>query len=104
VIAGAFATVSWYGLAALSFVLLYLVQNVRRPMMVGYLANRIPHASMASGLSAEAQAKTLLVAGAAPLIGFLADRLGVGPAILTIGGLSLVLSPLLRVRSPAASP
>jgi len=89
--------VYWIALAA--FLGFYVLQNVRRPMMVGYLSELIPHRTMAAGLSAEAQLRTLLMAGIAPLIGFLADQLGVGVALTVIALIAGVASPLLQVHS-----
>jgi MFS family permease len=92
---------AWGGLevgAIVAYFLLYVAQNVRRPMIVGYVSERIDHRMMATGLSVETQLRTVLTAISAPLIGLTADRLGVGPAILVFGGLALVGYPLVRVR------
>ncbi len=95
---GAWAGVN--GLAIGAFVVLYLLQNLRRPLMVGYLADVIPHRVMASGLSVESQLRTLALAALAPAVGKLADLWGIGPAILTLAAAGLLLWPLLRVRLP----
>jgi uncharacterized membrane protein YfcA len=39
---------------------------------------------MATGLSAESQLKTIFVATLAPLMGFFADRIGVGGGLIVI--------------------
>ncbi len=88
------------GLAIGAFVALYLLQNLRRPLMVGYLADVIPHRVMASGLSVESQLRTLALAALAPAVGKLADLWGIGPAILALAAVGLLLWPLLRVRLP----
>ena len=87
-----------YPLAIVAFIGLYLLQNVRRPLMVGYLAEVIDPRLMASGLSVESQLKTIVLAALAPLLGLLADRLGVGPALMTVAALGLALAPFLGVR------
>jgi MFS family permease len=96
--AGVMAWLGIYPLAVASFVGLYLVQNLRRPLMVGYLSQVIPHELMATGLSVEAQLKTGVLALVAPALGYLADRWGVGPALMAVAGGGLVLIPLLRAR------
>lgn len=88
------------GLAIVGFMGLYLLYNLRHPMMLGYLAELIPRRSMATGLSIQSQARTLLTAAVAPVIGLLADRHGVGSALAIIGGMGLVLLPLLALRQP----
>jgi MFS family permease len=88
------------GLAIAGFLGLYLLYNLRRPMIVGYLAQLIPHQSMATGLSIESQARTLVTAAIAPVIGWLADRYGVGAALGIIAAVGLLLLPLLALRRP----
>ncbi len=92
---------AWGGLevgAIVAYFLLYVAQNVRRPMIVGYVSERIDHRMMATGLSVETQLRTVLTAISAPLIGLTADRLGVGAAILGVAGLAIAGYPLVRVR------
>jgi len=92
---------SWVGCpsaAIVAFLLLYAVQNVRRPMVVGYVAERIDHRMMATGLSVGTQLRTILTATLAPLVGLTADRVGVGAAILALGGGALLAYPLIRLR------
>ena len=76
------------GMAIIFFLLFFLLQNARRPVNITYLSEKISHRTMASGLSAESQIKTLLIAILAPVIGFLADRFGIGLA-LTVSGISM---------------
>jgi len=86
------------GIAIAAYLGVYALQNVRRPLVVGYLSERMPHRTMATGLSVESQLKTILMAGLAPLIGFLADRFGVGPAVAVIALAGIALFPLAMVR------
>jgi MFS family permease len=91
-----------YPLSIAAFLGLYLLQNLRRPIMVGYLSDLIPHRTMATGLSVESQLRTLLTAGIAPLVGFLADRIGVGEALTIIAVVAVAALALLRVQSEGA--
>ena len=94
-------TAAWMrldALAILAFVAVFVVQNLRRPMIVGYLADRMDHCAMASGLSVEAQLRTLFMAAMAPMVGWMADQLGVGAAIVLISLAVLLISPLFRLR------
>jgi len=84
-------------LAVLSFIALYALQNLRRPMNVAYISDRIPHRTMASGLSVESQIKMTAVAIAAPLIGYMADSMGVGTALSITSIFFLALLLLVRV-------
>jgi MFS family permease len=80
------------------FILLYVVMNLRRPLTVGYVSEQISEGVMASGLSGESQIKTILVALLAPLVGFMADTVGIAVALGSTGLLLLIVFPLLRVR------
>ncbi len=80
------------------FILLYLVQNARRPLMLSLLSERIDSKIMASGLSAESQLETLLVAIFAPVLGALVDSFGLSGGLLFIGTGFIILFPLIRLR------
>ena len=54
---------------------------------------------MAAGLSAESQFTTILLAVLSPVLGALANWLGVGAALACFGGLMLALGLLFRVES-----
>jgi len=97
-VAGASAWLRLPWLAIVCFVFVYMLQNGRRPILVGYLSDLFAHQSMASGLSAENQLRTFLAALVAPLLGWIADAWGVGPAILVVSTVALILSPLVRTR------
>ena len=91
---------TWVNLTLLSiaaFLGFYVLHNLRRPMNVAFISDQIPNRVMASGLSVESQATTLLTAGFALLLGALADALGVGPALLALGGLTALLYLAVRV-------
>lgn len=72
-------------LAIVLFVLLYALQNVRRPMNIGFISENIDAKIMATGLSVETQLKTLFIAILSPIMGFFADTFGVGAALILIG-------------------
>ncbi|MGY4706658.1 MFS transporter [Candidatus Bipolaricaulota sp. J31] len=103
-LAGAGAWSQMYGLAIAAFLGLYLLQNVRRPMMVGYLSDVIPQRVMASGLSVESQLKTMFLAVLAPAVGRIADVLGVGPALMLVAAGASLVVPVLWVTSPSEAP
>jgi len=93
-IAGLAAWMDLTWLAIPVFLLFYVLHNLRRPMNVSFISDRISHRVMASGLSVESQFTTLLTAIFAPVLGALADRFGVGSAlaILAFGVMLLYLA------------
>jgi len=68
---------------------------LRRPLTVSFVSDQIHHRTMASGLSVESSLKTLLMAICAPIAGWVADRFGIGWALLSggivLGGLFFAL-------------
>jgi MFS family permease len=99
VVAGIATRVNIVWLSILVFVGLYLLQNLRRPMNVGFISDQISDHVMASGLSVESQATTLLMAMFAPALGALADALGIGVALAISGAGLLIFSLLVRVEA-----
>lgn len=90
-----------YVVSIIGFLGLYLLQNARKPLLVGYLADLIPRQAMATGLSVKSQLSTLITAALAPLIGFVADRLGIGMSLVIVALLAALLLPLTAIREPA---
>lgn len=72
-------------LAVFCFLGMYLINNIRRPINVGVISDRISSRIMASGLSAESQLTTLFTAVFAPLLGYLIDRFGLGNGLGMLG-------------------
>ncbi|MFP4179182.1 MAG: MFS transporter [Spirochaetaceae bacterium] len=79
------------------FIGLYLLENIRRPMTVGFLGDIVKGRAMATGLSLESQMKTLIVAVLAPLFGLGADNFGLSAALLALAILIVILYPFLRI-------
>ncbi len=96
--AGLFYHLNLLVVSIVLFLFIYVLQNLRRPMNVGYIAERIKSRVMASGLSVESQMKTIIAASLAVLMGYLADRFGVGSALAMVGFLVLILAPFVFVR------
>ena len=98
IISGISTYMQLYPIAMASFIGLYIIHNIRRPMNVGYISDTIPNKVMATGLSVESQMKTMITAVFAPLIGYLADVYGVGQALAVVGIIYLALLPMVAVR------
>ena len=88
-----------YLLSIIGFLGFYLLQNARRPLLVGYLANLIPRQTMATGLSVESQLRTLFTAALAPIIGLIADHLGIGESLLLVALVAVLLLPVTGIRA-----
>ena len=100
IFSGIFQIFALQVLAVLIFFFLFILENFRRPINISYISDNIDHKTMASGLSVESQLKTLLMAIFAPLIGFMADKLGVGLAITIAGAAMLCLFAFVKLNPP----
>ena len=88
------------------FLAVYALQNLRQPVGVAVVADRIPEEVLATVLSAQSQLQSLFAAIVALLVGATADLIGgnVGLGLTLSAGLGLVLFPLLRVVPRADAP
>ncbi|MBU0935261.1 MAG: MFS transporter [Spirochaetes bacterium] len=84
-------------LAVLLYVGIYVIENLRKPMGIAYISERMRQESMASSLSVESQAETLFAAGLALLLGFFSKLYGPGMGLLLISGLCVLLGVFLRL-------
>jgi len=86
-------------ISVLMLVLLYVLQNLRRPLNIDLISELIPQRIMASGLSLESQGKTLAVAIFAPIMGWAVDSFGIGYGFIILAVILIIMSPLVWVRS-----
>jgi len=82
----------------LVFIGIYLVENLRRPIGVSYVAEILSKDILATALSTESQVKSIYAALLAPLTGFLADKFGIGISLVIVSSIIIVFFPILLVR------
>ncbi|MCK4338795.1 MAG: MFS transporter, partial [Candidatus Cloacimonetes bacterium] len=95
---GIFYSVDVKILTILIFVLLYAAQNIRRPINIGYISENISSKIMATGLSVESQLKTITIAILSPIMGFFADKFGIGLALIILSCFILLFYPVVKVK------
>ncbi len=93
IIAGLTYQFSFLILSILFFLGIYVLHNLRRPMNVGYISDRIKSSVMASGLSVESYIKTMIAASLSVLMGYMADAFGVGVGLFAVGMLVVLVAP-----------
>ena len=96
-LAGLFFIINLKIIIIILFIMLYILQNLRRPINIGFISENISHDVMASGLSVESQLKTIFVAVMSPLMGFIADSINIGTAFIILSSLTLLILPLIKV-------
>jgi len=93
ILCGLFYALEWYFWAVLFFIIIYLLLNIRKPMGVAYISDKVDRKIMASTFSTSSQLQTITAAILAPIIGLLADSLGVGYALAITSALLIVSTP-----------
>lgn len=84
-------------LAILLYVGIYVVENLRKPMGIAYVTERMDQVSMASSLSVESQAETLFAVFIALMLGFFSNIWGLGIGLLVVSGICILLAFVLRL-------
>lgn len=83
--------------AIIIFIIFYMLENIKRPINLGYVSELISSKIMATGLSGESQLKAIFVTIFAPLMGFIADKFGIGTGLIVFASLLLILFPFLSI-------
>jgi MFS family permease len=102
--AGLAQAVGLSGLGVGLFLLVFLVQNARRPLSVTFMSDAVSERIQATALSVESQAQSLFGAAFAFAIGAIADIAGgrIGVGLAAVAALALLLFPLYRLRERPA--
>ncbi len=98
VVAGFSMSIKIQVISILSLLVLYILQNFRRPMNVSLVSEKISHEIMASGLSVESQITTIFMAIFAPLMGVIADKVGIGWALTLFGIFMFTFGNFVKVK------
>jgi len=97
-LSGIFFNLNILILSVIFYTSIYLIENLRKPMGISYVADMLNKDILATALSAESQAKTLFAAIIAPLIGLFADKYGIGNALIIISSVLILFFPLYFVK------
>ncbi len=85
-------------MAGVVFTLLHTMQNLRKPIIIGYMSDIIDKKQRSTILSINSQLKSFVAMILAPPLGFIADKWGLIALFLTSGGLMLIFTLLLRIK------
>jgi MFS family permease len=86
----------FYIIAIVGFVFILLVENVRKPIGISLIAADTNEKAMATILSVQSQAKSVLTAMIAPLLGWFADMYSPGTSLLLVSVIIVVLALIFR--------
>ena len=87
----------WIG-AFIAFTLIYIIENVRKPILTSFVADHVPNELLTSVYSSQSQIRTLFSAGIAFIFGISADIWGIGLSLIIVSGTLIVLAGLISYR------
>ena len=87
-----------YLVSIIIFISIYLLENLRKPLNVGLISNRIKTKMLATGLSGESQLKTIFTALFSFLMGLFAQFLGLDFAIIFVALITLLIYPFIKLK------
>jgi MFS family permease len=93
---GLFFKLDWPILSLIVFVMIYIIENIRKPILTGFLADQVPNEILVSVISTQSSYQTFIAAVFAILLGALADNFGIGIALISVSILLMVITVLIR--------
>jgi MFS family permease len=98
ILTGIFYNLQWAVLSVILYIGIYVAENLRKPMVLSYVSDVMEQDILATALSAESQASSIVAATTALLIGFFADRYGVGSGLIIVSVIWILTTPLYLAR------
>jgi len=81
---GVFYIYELWVISLIAFVGIYIIENVRKPIMTGFIADNVENEVLASVISVESLLKTIMTAIIALAFGLIADNYGIGTAFVAL--------------------
>lgn len=89
-------------IALVTFVGIYLVENVRKPILTGYISDNVPNEILTSVISAQSLLRTIITSILAFVFGLVADLFGIGISFMVVslflGFFSAIVYYFIRIQ------
>jgi MFS family permease len=95
IISGATYRYEIWVLSLLAFAVIYVAENVRKPVLTGVVTQTVPKEILTSVISVQSLLRTILTMLLAIVFGLLADQYGIGVSLMVVSGLLLLSSTLI---------
>jgi MFS family permease len=86
----------WF-LALLAFVGIYIFENIRKPILTGYISDNVPNEILTSVLSAQSLLQTIITAVLSFVFGLFADLWGIGISFVAVTSFLILFTLVLNV-------
>ncbi len=90
------------GVAIALYIGIYILENLRKPMGISYVTERMDKDSLASALSVESQAETLYAAVIALMLGGFSTLFGLGPGLILVSVICGIVGLIIRLPTERA--
>jgi MFS family permease len=97
-ISGLFLNYNLSVISIIFFIGILVLENIRKPIGVSYIGNLLDKKIFATTFSVNSQVQTLIAAILAPLIGFFADKFGIGSSLIIVSVVLIITAPVYFVR------
>ena len=104
IFSGVFYLIGISSIAILLFLVMFMLENSRKPIGVSFIAGFIKKDILATTLSVESQVKSIFTAIIALALGYLADKFGLGIALMLVTGVLVLLVPFIMLRTKSQEP
>jgi len=96
IVSGAFYIYGYWIIALLVFVGIFVIENIRKPILTGFIADEVPGEILTSVISAQSLIRTLMTALLALVFGIVADHRGIGTSFLVVSLFLVIITVALK--------
>ncbi len=97
ILCGIFYTFDLWIIAIIAFVGIYIIENIRKPILTGYISDNVPNEILTSVISVQSQLKTIITVLIALAFGIIADNFGIGISFIVVSLFLLISTILLNL-------
>ena len=91
-VSGVFFYFEMWVVSLIAFIGIYLIENLRKPILTGFVSDNVPNEILTSVISAQSLLKSVITAVLAFFLGLFADHFGIGKSFIFISGFLLISS------------
>ena len=84
-------------LSIMAFIGIYIIENIRKPILTGFIADHVPNELLTSVISAQSLLRTILTALLALAFGMMADHYGIGSSLAFVSVILVISTLLLNI-------
>jgi len=96
ILSGVFFYFNLWILSFIAFVGIYLIENLRKPILTGFLSDNVPNKILTSVMSVQSQLKTVITSILAFTFGLIADNFGISSAFIVTSSFLLISTIILN--------